>query len=411
LALNLDFVRSRFPALSKDTILYFDNAGGSLVPETVAARVHDYLTGSSVQHGANYTKSLLAADRLRQAEASIQTLINAARREEVVMGPSSTILLKLLADNFARTLAPGDEIIVSAAEHEANFSCWRALQAQGINIVLWEPDPRTWLLDPQTLTPLITDKTRLLCMTHVSNILGAINPVKEITALAHRHNIRVIVDGVAFSPHRQIDVQDMDVDFYIISLYKTFGPHHGVLYGKYEQLLALPGNNHSWVARDHIPYKFQPGGVNYELSWGAGAILEYLLQLADPLAGSPASDFELLRRSFDNIAAHEQSLSEHLLGALAEMKAVRIIGPGSADRDIRVPTISFVAGDKSSKYIVEALDPERFGMRYGHFYSIHLIKALGLMPQDGVIRVSMVHYNTIDELDQLIEALRPLINN
>ncbi len=325
--LDLDFVRGRFPALSKDNTLYFDNAGGSLVLGAVAKRVHDYLLELSVQHGASYTKSRLAASRLREAEVSIQTLINAARPEEIIMGPSSTTLLQLLADNFARTLSRGDEIIVSRAEHEANFSCWRALETRGIKIVPWDLNEESWLLEPETLRPLITRNTRLLCITHVSNVLGAINPIKEIIAIAHQNEVRVVVDGVAFAAHRQIDVQDLDVDFYVLSLYKAYGPHHGVMYGKYEQLLELPGNNHPIVAGNRIPYKFQPGNVNYELSWGAGAILEYLVQLAEPQLGDNASAYQKLASAFKNIADHEQKLAEHFLGYLKGLEPVRIIGP------------------------------------------------------------------------------------
>jgi cysteine desulfurase family protein (TIGR01976 family) len=401
--LDVSAVRGKFPALQRDDHVYFDNAGGSQVLASVADRVRDYLLSTSVQLGADYPQSVLAGERVAAARASVARLINARRPEEVIMGPSTTALLRMLAGNLATRFQPGDEIIVSESEHEANVGPWQHLAERGLVIRTWPVSRETLTLEIDALRGLLTERTKLVCVTHASNILGTINPIAEIARIAHGAGAKLCVDAVAYAPHRMVDVSGWDVDYYVFSFYKVYGPHLAVLYGKYDDLLDLPGDNHFFIEADQIPYKFQPGNVNYELSYGCTAIEEYLLDLGRAAGGKGPR--ERMAAAFESIAAQEQALAERLLAYLATVRDVRVIGAATADRYVRVPTISFVIAERDSAEIVKEVNRHKIGIRYGDFYARRLMDALGLSAQNGVIRVSMVHYNTLEEVDRLTDHL------
>ncbi len=406
--LDLAFVRSQFPALAGDCV-FFDNAGGAQVLKRVADRISDYLLTTNVQQGASYAVAQRSGERLARAQAEIATLIGAGRPEEVVMGPSTTLLLQLLARGMSKQFRPGDEVIVTRIDHESNIGPWVGLESFGVVVKFWELDRETLALDLAALDRLITDRTRLVCVTHTSNILGSVTPVAEIARLAHARGCPVCVDGVALAPHRAVDVRALDVDYYALSFYKVYGPHHAVLYGKYEHLLRLANQYHYFIPDDRIPYKLQPGNPNYELSYGCGGIAEYLAELgvrAGASASAPAR--QRIELAFAAIFQHEQALAERLLGYLRTKSGVRIIGSPGADGS-RVPTISFAAGDKDPEAIVRHIDGLGVGIRFGDFHSRRLVDHLGLSPRKGVVRVSMAHYNTLEEVDRLILGLEQVI--
>ena len=409
MTLDMNFVESQFPALRGREFVYLDNAGGSLVLEGVADRVREYLLTTSVQHGASYAKSQRAMERVAAATQSVMRLINASRPEEVVMGPSTTALLKILGIAIGETLSPGDEIIVSVSEHEANYGPWQHLARKGVKIVPWMVEPDTFRLDPARLTALMSTRTKLVCCTHASNILGTINPIREFAAIAHAHGAKICVDAVAYAPHRLVDVRALDVDYYVFSFYKVYGPHHAVLYGRYDDLVALPGQNHFFIEETRTPYKFQPGNVNYELAFGCMGINEYLVELASRGGQNYENERAAMVAAFDLITRQEELVCRRLLDVLNQFPKVRIIGETSADAHLRVPTISFTVDGRSSRSIVSEIDRHGIGIRHGDFYARHLADHLGLDPSDGVVRVSMVHYNTLAEVDRLITHLQPLL--
>lgn len=411
MTLDMDFVESRFSELNPRDYIYMDNAGGSLVLDAVATKVSEYLLTSSVQHGASYSKSQQAMEKLAGASESIAKFINAQRPEEIIMGSSTTTLLRMLSSVFARTLQPGDEIIVSQGEHEANYGAWTLLEQKGIKVINWPLEKQSLHLEKRNLENLMTPRTKLVCFNHVSNILGTINPVRELTQCAHAGGAKVCVDGVAYAPHRLIDVADLGVDYYVFSFYKTYGPHHAMLYGRYDDLLALPGCNHDFIADDDIPYKFQPGNVNYELSYGCCAIKDYVIDLARHHKAELSDERACLQYGFDLIGAHEETLSRRLLEYLETIPGVRIFGELQPNAALRVPTISFTLENQDSARIVEQIDPFNIGIRFGDFYATHLINDLGLARQNGVVRVSMAHYNTLKEIDTLIEHLDPVLSH
>jgi len=399
MSLDLAFVRSQFPALA-DGFAYFDNAGGSLVLRNVAERISDYLLTTSVQTGASYEHSVRASQRLADARARISLLLGAQRPEEIVLGPSTTVLCQFLARAMESRLGPGDEIIVTKFDHESNIGPWRALEKRGIVIREWGIDRDSFEIDLDELDRLMTNRTKLVAVTHASNILGTINPIKEIARRVHERGAEIVVDAVAYAPHRAVDVSDLDVDYYVFSFYKTYGPHFAVLYGKYEKLLELDGLYHYFYGREKVPMKLEPGNTNYELAWGSAGIVDYI----DRLGGS-GGDRASIDRAFSDIAAHETMIGEKLLSYLRDRNDVRIVGRRDSATDRRVPTIAFKVDGRDSSEIVRAVESDRIGIRFGDFHSRRLIETLGLADGSGVVRVSMVHYNTPEEVDRLISSL------
>ena len=396
--LDIDHVRRQFPALA-DGFGYLDNAGGSLVLGRVADRVRDYLLTTSVQTGASYPQSRRAVERVAEARSRIALLLNAERQEEIVLGPSTTVMFQFLARAMEGRLRPGDEIVVTDFDHESNLGPWRALEKRGVVIRTWGLDPDTLEVSLDALDALMTERTRLVAVTHCSNILGTVNPVAEIARRVHARGAEIAVDAVAYAPHRAVDVRALDVDYYVFSFYKTFGPHFAVLYGRYEKLLELDGLYHYFYGREKVPAKLEPGNTNYELAWGSAGIVDYLDEL-----GGGTGDRAAIERAYADVAAQETAVGGRLLDYLGSRNDVRVIGRRQAGPD-RVPTISFKAEGRDSAEIVGAVDPHGLGIRFGDFHSRRLVERLGLAGDSGVVRVSMVHYNTLDEVDRLVGAL------
>ena len=400
--LNLNFIRKQFPALNSDWI-FMDNAGGTQVVRQVGERIQDYLYNSNVQLGASYATSQLAGERVAAAQLAMAQFVNADEPEEIILGSSTTQLLQNLSKSLVRFFKPGDEVIVTNCDHEANIGPWLNMEMHGINIKTWKINPETLLFDLEDLGHLMTEKTRLVAFTHTSNILGTINPVKEITSFVHKHGALVCVDGVAFAPHRLVDVKDLDVDFYVFSLYKIYGPHYSLLYGKNEILAELPNINHFFITQQETPYKFQPGNVNFELSYGLLGITDYLDSVYDIHAGANSSDYrEKMSFVFELFAKHEETIVAPLIDFLNNKTNVRIIGEETSDKNIRVPTVSFIVDNVKSSTIPHKVDEHKIAIRYGDFYARRLIDDLDLSKQDGIVRVSLVHYNTIEEVDKLV---------
>ena len=406
-ALNLDHIRAEFPALS-NVRAYLDNAGGSQVLRRVADRVRDYLLTSSVQLGASYAQSQDAGVKVLAARRAVAELINAPFDDEVVMGGSTTSLMFQVTHAIQLGIRPGDEIIVSNTDHEANIGGWMRLQAAGAVVKVWEVNPETLALDLADLDRLLSPRTKWVAVTHASNILGTINPINEIARRVHAVGARLCVDAVAYAPHRLVDVQASGADLYVFSFYKVFGPHYAVLWVQRELLLSLPSLNHYFIGADVLPYKLQPGNVNYELSYGCMGINDYLIAVGSQL-GSMGTARQKMQCAFDAFEQHEDALAERLLAYLRSKKSVRIIGMDSAAKGGRVPTISFMVAGQMSESIVRHTDRFGIGIRFGDFYAKRLVESLGLHTQGGVVRVSIAHYNNFAEIDKLVKHLDEVI--
>jgi len=407
-ALDLSAIRSEFPALAQDFV-FLDNAGGSQVLRRVADRVRDYLLSSSVQLGASYVHSQEAGSKVLQARQSVARLINASHDEEVVMGGATTALMFQLIQAILPQVRPGDEVILTNTDHEANIGAWLRLQAAGATVHFWNVNPETLELDLDDLDRLLSPRTIWVAMTHASNVLGTVNPVAEVAKRVHAVGARLCVDAVAYAPHRLVDVQASGADVYVFSFYKVFGPHYAVLWGRRELLLQLASLNHYFITPQTIPYKLQPGNVNYELSYGCIGISDYLEAVGSSL-GAQGDARSRMQYAFDAFERHEDALAEQLLTFLCGKAGVRIIGHSHARDGLRVPTVSFVVRGAASEAIVLHTGRFGIGIRFGDFYAKRLIEALGLQAQGGVVRVSIAHYNTQDEISRLITQLDAAID-
>ena len=397
--LDLDFVRRHFPALGEGWAL-FDNAGGSVPLRGVIDTVAEFMGRWPVQHGATYGLSAEAAARVRAGHDAMAGLIGAAPGE-VVLGPSTSLNLRILAASLRPLWRDGDEVIVTDLDHEANIDAWRRLAETGIVVRTWPVRRETATLELEDLDALLTERTRLVAVTHCSNIVGEIVDVAEIARRAHAAGALVCVDGVAYAPHRRVDVAALGIDFYAQSLYKTYGPHVGLLWGRRELLLRARGQYYFFIDEDDVPYKLEPGNPCYELSAALVALPAYF----DALAGHHGVD-----DAWHLVAEHEECLATRLLDFLATQSKLRVLGPAAGDARRRVPTISFVVEGRTSSTIPPRLDGERIAVRWGHFHSYRLIRELGLLEQDGVVRVSMVHYNSLEEVDRLVSVLDQVIS-
>ncbi|MFO7608773.1 MAG: aminotransferase class V-fold PLP-dependent enzyme [Candidatus Krumholzibacteriia bacterium] len=398
-------LRARFPALASGTV-FLENAGGSQVPACVADAVHRYLRETYVQLGAGYPLSRHCTQVVADAHAFARTFVN-GRGGQAMIGPSSTVMLNMLAGCYGQVLAPGSEIILAETGHEANLGPWKRLERLGATIRWWRLDPELQLCPLDALDELLTDRTALVALPHVSNLLGGIVDLPEVVRMAHGAGARVVADGVAYAPHRAIDVDAWGVDWYVYSTYKVYGPHMAVLYGRDDALAELPSPNHFFVPQDDLPYLFEPGGPSHEGCAGLLALGEYLQFLAGAEGGAPC-DRGAVERAFAVMEQLEAPLVARLLEYLHGKPGVRVIGPQEAG-PARVGTVSFVHERLTAREIAAILDRTAIAVRHGHMYAWHLVEALGLDLEDGVLRVSFVHYNTLDEIERLIEVLDTIL--
>ena len=394
--------RSHFPALETDWAL-LDNAGGSAPARQVIDRVAAYMARSPVQHGASYPLSLEAGARVAEGRAAAATLVG-ADPDEIVLGASSTVLVRRLARSLASAWRRGDEVVVTNLDHEANNGPWRALSEQGIVVREWSLRRETATLELEDLEPLLNERTRLVAFTQVANVVGTLIDAAAIVRRVHAAGALTCVDGVACAPHRRTDVKALGADFYLVSLYKVFGPHLGLLYGRRELLRAARGQNHFFVGEDELPRKFEPGSVPHELAAGLPGILECfaaLRGLPGPEQLTPAE----LQALFDEFAQQEAELVRPLLEFLSSRPRVRLIGKATHAATERLATVAFTVQGRPSSELPPLLEERRLAVRWGHFYARRAMQPLGLDPDQGIVRVGLAHYNTPEEVARLMEAL------
>jgi cysteine desulfurase family protein (TIGR01976 family) len=399
------FVRGQFPANLWEWA-FFENAGGSYVPRTVIDRLNAYMNETQVQPGSHFPGAAKAMERMNAGHDRMASMIG-AEPDEVIVAASTSINVYVLAQALHPLWSEGDEVIVAIQNHEANSGPWRRLSASGIKILDWPVHPETGALDIRVLDDLLSDKTRLVAFPHVSNILGAINDVAAITKKVHAAGAQVCVDGVALAPHRAVDVKAWDVDYYLFSFYKIFGPHMGCLYGKKENLVAAANQGHYFFADDDTGHKLNPAGPQHEMIASLQGIDDYFEALAGHhLPAAPNGALERQLALYELVAKHEEALAKRFLDFIASKPNVRLLGPAEPSRDVRVPTFSFTIEGKSSSEVSPITAEHRVAVSHGHFYAKRLVEAMGIEnPNDGVVRASMAQYNTIEEVDRLIEAL------
>ncbi len=408
--LDIDYVRSQFPAfkdpLSKEWS-FFENAGGSYVPQNVIDKLSEFMTSTKVQPYAEYPMSKIAGENMDKATELFAQMIN-AKKNEILIGGSTSINLYVLSNALRKYLNSGDEIIVTNQDHEANISPWRRLKEIDAKIIEWKFDLNSHELKISDLENLITKRTKILAVTHCSNIIGSINNLKKISELAHKNNIIVIGDGVSYAPHGFPDVKKLDVDFYTFSLYKTYGPHLALLYGKEEILKDLPNQNHEFLENNY-PYTINPGGPNHEELVSLIGIHEYFENLyKHHFHNTNLSIREKMEKINEIISLHEEEVANPILEYLSNRDDLKLIGKNKIFDKNRAPTISFISNKLTSKKISEILVKNKIATRNDNFYAWRCLDALKIDTSDGVVRLSLTHYNSKDDVDKLLFALNKI---
>ena len=409
--LDIEFVRSNFPVFQNPktkNLAFFENAGGTYVPNSVIAKLNNFMRETKVQPYGDFPSSIEAGEEMDKSINKISELLN-IKKDEFIIGPSTTMNMFLLSRAIKHWLKPGDEIIVTNQDHEANIGAWRKLSDEGMVLKEWSLNKESAELELEELKSLFTEKTKLLCVCHTSNIVASINNLKEIVTLAHRYDIKVVGDGVSYMAHDLAELKDINIDFYGFSLYKTFGPHLGLLYGKKELLEKTKNLNHEFLSKE-IPLTLNPGGPNHEELACLSGLTDYYEDLYNHhFTNQKINLHEKSKKVFKLIYNHEEILMEKLLSFLKSKSSVKLIGKSTHLRSERMPTVSFTVNGKSSLSIAQDAGKNEIGIRSGDFYAWRCLKGLGIEGQDGVIRVSMVHYNSMDEVKKLIRFLEVVL--
>ena len=408
-AFDVQFCRDQFPALESGWG-FMENAGGTLVPNQVVNRLGDYTTNYQVQPDEWYDVSITASERIGEGRAALANLINAGE-DEIVVGPSTTSNVYVLSHALSHLFKPGDEIIVTNQDHEANNGAWRNLERIGMVVREWRMNADTDDLEIEDLEALLCEKTCLVCFTHCSNVVGLIHDVKEIVRIIHHAGAWACVDGVAYTPHRRVDVKELDVDFYLYSPYKVFGPHLGVLYGKRELLAQTANQSHYFLGSDELQRSLCPGGLNFELTAACSGMAEYFDKVHEHhYPGANVPEQQRLDQVFGLFADHESVLGKRIEEFLKSKPSVRLVGNGAADKREHVGVYSFVVNGQDSQEIPKQLGDAKIGIYASDFYAARCIDALGVRVQNGVVRVSLAHYNSEDDVDRLIGSLDKIIH-
>ena len=408
--LDIDYVRSQFPAfkdpISKDWS-FFENAGGSYVPKNVIDKLTEFMTSTKVQPYAEYPMSKIAGENMDKATELFARMIN-AKNNEILIGGSTSINLYVLSNALKNNLSPDDEVIVTNQDHEANISPWRRLEDYGAKIIEWKFNLNDHELKISELEKLINSKTKILAVTHCSNIVGSVNNLKQISDIAHQYNVIVIGDGVSYAPHGFPNVKDLDVDFYTFSLYKTYGPHLALLYGKEEILKNLPNQNHEFL-QGQYPYTINPGGPNHEELASLIGVYEYFDNLYfHHFNNTKISILEKISKINNLISEHEQEIANPILNYLDSRKDLNLIGKNKITNKNRAPTISFYSNKKSSREISNNLHKYKIATRNDNFYAWRCLNELGIDTDDGVVRLSMTHYNNKQDTENVLSALEKI---
>ena len=405
----VDEIRTMFPALqASGDFIFLDNAGGAQVPRSVVDAVARHLVERNVQRGASYSHSRGVDQTIADGRVSVGLLVNAFRPEEISFGLNATSFIRLVSLGISKMLTARNEIVVTDMDHDANIATWLALEADGARIVWWRmrDDGR---LHPADLAPLLNEHTRLVACTATAHSIGTVVDVAEVGKLAHAAGAEVFIDCVHFGPHGLIDVQAWDCDYLVCSGYKNFSPHMGFLWGRYDALCRLPTFREDFIP-DLPPYKIEAGTFTYENVAGIDAAVRYLELLGRRfLPGGEGSRRDAIVSAMKAIRTYEQSLATRMLAVLKGHGAI-IYGIDEEDEiDKRVPTFCFNIPGVSPQVIATELGKAGIGTRDGHMYAPRLMKRLDLPMESGAMRVSLVHYNTLEEVDRFGRALGEII--
>ncbi len=407
---DLEFIRSHFPAFTEPTLkgwAFFENAGGSYPCKQVVQRLNDFYMKNKVQVNYPYPASTLAGNLMEESYKRLADYLN-VEASEIHFGPSTTQNAYVLANAMRPMWQDGDEIIVSCQDHEANAGAWRKLADRGIKVIEWHVHPETGLLMLDDLKQFFTNRTKMVAFPHCSNVIGHVNPVKEITEIAHQYGAISVVDGVAMAPHGFPDLKDLDVDIYLFSLYKTFGPHLGLMYVK-QDLIGKMENQSHFFKEGITRAMLTPAGPDHPQIAASSGIIDYFDAVHAHHFGNEATPAQRNRDLNGLFKAQEKALLDRLMPFLASRGDLRIVGPESAEG--RAPTVSIIPLKKNLKKVYAGLTRHQLMLGMGHFYAVRPFVDMGIPAEPGVIRISFVHYTSEHDVDHLIEGLKEVLGN
>lgn len=402
--LDMAFVRGQFPAFSSPELAdkaFFENAGGSYACGQVIDRLTRFYHERKVQPYGPYAASAAGGEEMDEARARLAAMMG-VKTDELSFGPSTTQNTYVLAQAFRRHLKPGEAIVVTDQDHEANSGPWRRLGEEGVEIREWRIDPETGHLDPAALAPLLADgQVRLVCFPHCSNVIAEINPVAEITAMAHEAGAVTCVDGVSYAPHGIPNVSELGADVYLFSAYKVYGPHQGIMAIREALGMSLPNQGHYFNAGT-LYKRFTPAGPDHAQVAASAGIADYFDALHDHHFAPEPDPAKRAAAVHELMRAQEVAVCQPLLDHLSARNDVRLLGTRDAAR--RAPTVA-VALDRPAEPVSAALAEHGINCWAGDFYAVRPLQAMGIDLEAGVLRISMVHYTSAEDVARLITAL------
>jgi cysteine desulfurase family protein (TIGR01976 family) len=414
--LDLSPFRERFPALALEIEgrrqVFFDNPGGTQVPQSVADAMSRYLLTSNANTHGTFATSRRSDEIIVAAHEAMADLLNAATPEEIVFGQNMTSLTFAVSRALGATMGEGDEIVCTLLDHDANIAPWLALQERGVVVRFADIDAEDCTLDYDHLEGKINERTKLVAVGFASNAVGTLNDVPRVVEMAHRVGALVYVDAVQGVPHVPVDVQALGCDFLACSAYKFFGPHQGILWGRRELLQRLRAYKVR-PAPDELPYKWETGTQSHEGQAGTLAAVDYIAEIGRAhiehyragVAGLNQRRAEL-RAGMSAIRDYEQQLSRYFLDALGRLPDTRLFGIADTERVAeRVPTFAITLPDHTPLELSTALGERGIATWAGHYYALALVERLGQHDAGGMLRIGAAHYNTTAEIDQVIAAL------
>ncbi len=412
---NVDEIRSHFPSL-KSGAIFFDNPGGTQVPQQVIDAVGDYYKNANANtHGAFATSQRTDAV-LADARTALADFLNARSPNEIVFGPNMTTLTFSISRAIGRLIDEGDEIIVTRLDHDADIAPWLALEERGAIIRWVDIHPDDCTLDLADFEKHLSTKTQVVAVGGASNAVGSMNDLKTIIPLAHMAGAIVFIDAVHFAPHEPIDVQDLDCDLLACSVYKFYGPHLGVLYGKYDLLDRLAAYKVR-PAENVPPHKFETGTQNHEGIAGARAAVDYLAAVGEKYGAPYAAEFKQfsgrrlhLKTALAAIKKYERGIFTRLMRGLSEIPDIHIYGiTDHAHFGYRTPTVAFTLRGATPREIAGRLGRENIYVWDGNYYALALMERLGLEEHGGAVRVGLAHYNTAAEVERFLQVMRKIL--
>lgn len=425
MSINPTTIRSQFPALQQQArlpeqagVIFFDNPGGTQIAQLSLDRVIDYLTQHNANHDGAFATSQQSDAILEEAHAAMADFYHAARPEEIIFGNNMTTLTLHISRSLSRNWNPGDTIVVTRLDHDANVTPWvLAAQDRGVNVHWVDFDVEDGTLKLDDFAAALETHPRLVAVGYASNALGTINPVKKLVQMAHAAGAQVYIDAVQYAAHGPIDVQDLGCDFLISSAYKFFGTHAGILYGRYDLLDELFAYKVR-PATNKLPGRFETGTQNHEGIAGVLGAIEYLewvgqnfgQEYLEKYSGHFSGRRLHLKQAMSAIRAYEFEISRAVLGALEEIPGLRLYGLEDVRRlEERVPTFAFTLKGWRPRQVAEELARQNIYVWDGNYYAINVTERLGLEKSGGMVRVGPVHYNTLDEVKRLKETLWKLV--